>query len=115
CSIELDLSQSFAGTHYELANDGTGGTLVDLVSGTPATTTRVLAVNANSGPTAIGIAAPTDPDDPTSALTVTVTGLPADGTVSDGPTPVSMGQVLTVAQLTGLQFTPSPALIGQSS
>ena len=118
-SIQLDPSQNFGINEFGLTNDGAGGTLVVLGPDTtvPVTQQRVLAVNANSGPTPIDIAAPTDPDDPAASLTVTVGSLPSDGTVvlADGVTPVSTGQTLTVNQLTTLQFVPTPNLIGQSS
>ena len=53
--------------------------------------------------TPLGLVAPTDVDG--NALTITVTGLPPWGavTLADG-TPVTNGQVLTAAQLAGLQF-----------
>ena len=65
--------------------------------------------------TAIGVAAPSDPDNPASGLTVTVTGLPSDGTVRSGGIVVTLNQVLTVAQLTALTFTPTANIFGQSS
>jgi uncharacterized protein YjbI with pentapeptide repeats len=72
-----------------------------------------LTIPGNSGATTIGIAAPTD----ASALTVTVTSLPTDGTVllSDGSTAVAQGQTLTAAQLSGLEFRPTANLFGTSS
>jgi len=75
----------------------------------PTTQLRTLAVDENSGATAIGIAAPVDPDNAVGSLTATVTGLPTDGTVvlSDGTTAVTSGERLTIAQLTGLEFVPS--------
>src|SRR5205823_4436358 len=69
----------------------------------PVTADPTLTVAENSGPTAMGIAAPTVitysvPD----ALPI-LTGLPSDGTVllADGVTAVTNGEILTVAQLTG--------------
>ena len=83
----------------------------------PTTTAASLTVAGNSGPTAIGIAAPVDTGFAASALSVSVTGLPADGTVllADGATLVSQGETLTVGQLTGLEFAPSAGQLGQSS
>src|SRR5205823_4503863 len=71
----------------------------------------------NSRATAIGIVAPTDAHDAASALSVTVTGLPTDGTIflADGSTPVALKEPLSVAQLTGLEFKPTADLFGQSS
>src|ERR1700693_4145929 len=71
-------------------------------------TAKVLTAE-NSAATAIGIAAPTDPTYSATQLTVTVTGLPSDGTVylAGGTTAVTAGETLTVAQLTGLTFKPT--------
>ncbi len=83
----------------------------------PQTTPASLTVAANSGPTAINITAPTDPNDPTGALTITVLGLPPDGNVflADGLTALTAGQSLTAAQLTGLKFAPDTGVVAQSS
>ena len=76
-----------------------------------------LTVNENSAPTPIGITAPSDPNYGPSDLTVTITGLPTNGSVfmSDGVTPVSNGEILSIMQLTGLLFQPSSGSFGQSS
>ena len=76
-----------------------------------------LTVAANSGATPIGILTPTDASFAASALNVNVTGLPTDGKVvfSDGMTPVTVGESLTVAQLTGLEFEPTPGAFAKSS
>src|SRR5258708_10826647 len=81
------------------------------------TTSDTLTVEEDSGPTAIGITAPTDPNYPNSQLTVTVTGVPTDGTIllADGVTPIRDGETLTVAQLTGLLFQPTESALGVSS
>ncbi len=57
---------------------------------------------------ALGIAQPSDPHYAVSALTIAVTGLPSDGsvTLSDGTTPVTSGEMLTAGQLSSLLFTP---------
>jgi hypothetical protein len=83
----------------------------------PVTTPASLSVAENSAPTAIGIAAPTDPNYRASQLSVTVTGLPSDGTVylADGATAVTNGESLTVAQLIGLMFKPTPGAFGKGS
>jgi len=83
----------------------------------PTTSTQLLTVAENSGATPIGIQSPTDASFAPSALSVSVTGLPTDGTVvlSNGITPVSTGQSLTVAQLTGLEFVPTSGVFAQSS
>ena len=76
-----------------------------------------LLVSENSLATSIHIAAPVDTSFGSAALTVTVTTFPSNGTVllADGLTPVSLGETLTVAQLTGLRFRPSLNTYGQSS
>ena len=60
----------------------------------------------NSNDNALNITVPTDPDTDDNLLVITITGLPASiGTVtlSDG-TPVSIGNTLTLTELSGLQF-----------
>ena len=71
----------------------------------------------NSSATPIDIQAPTDANYSSSALNVTVTALPTDGSVvlSNGVTPVTLGESLTVAQLTSLEFVPAPGASSQSS
>ncbi len=83
----------------------------------PVTTPQSVSVAGNSGATAIGVAAPTDADFAVSALAVTVTGLPTDGSVllADGVTPLTQGESLTVAQLAGLEVEPSRNLFSTSS
>jgi hypothetical protein len=83
----------------------------------PVTTSSSLTVAENAAATAIGIAAPTDPNYSASQLTIKVIGLPTDGTVwlSDGVTAVYNGETLTVAQLTGLMFKPTAGVFSTSS
>ena len=91
--------------------------VVTINAGPLVTTPTSLTVAENSGATPIGIVPPSDANYAASALSVTVTGLPTDGTVrlSDGTTPVTIGESLTVAQLTGLMFKPAQDSTGQSS
>ncbi len=60
----------------------------------------------DGGQVALGIDAPTDSDSP--ALTIAVTGVPANGTIymADGTTVVSTATVLSLTDLQGLKFTP---------
>ena len=83
----------------------------------PVATNGTLTVAGNASATAINIPAPTDPNYAASQLAVTVTALPSDGAVllSNGTTAVTVGETLTVAQLTGLEFQPTAGLFGQSS
>jgi len=75
-----------------------------------------LTVSKGAAPTSIKIAAPTDSIYSASQLKVTVTALPTDGAVmlSNG-TVLTKGQVLTVAQLTGLTFRPWSTVTSGSS
>ena len=76
-----------------------------------------LNVPQNAALTSIGIAAPTDANYSSSSLSAKITALPTNGTVflSDGKTAVTVGQTLTVAQLTGLLFKPAANEIGRAS
>src|SRR5581483_11766592 len=78
------------------------------------TTPDSLTVAQNAPATAMGIKAPTDSLYSATQLTVTMNGLPSDGSVflADGTTAVTAGEKLSVAQLTGLMFKPTT---GQSS
>ena len=81
------------------------------------TTPASLTVAENSVATAIGIKAPSDVSFSSSQLTVTVNTLPTDGTVllANGTTPVTVGQSLSVSQLTGLLFKPTQDNTGKTS
>ena len=89
-----------------------GTTPAGVVQVTPAS----LTVAENAAATAIGIIPPTDTAYTPAQLTITVTGLPSDGTVTlaDG-TVVQASQGLTATQLAGLQFTPTAGQFGKSS
>ncbi|MGF1515744.1 MAG: Ig-like domain-containing protein, partial [Elainellaceae cyanobacterium] len=82
---------------------GTVDIAVTPVNDTPVAGNAAIAVNEESVGTALGLVAPTDADG--DALTITITGLPALGgvTLADG-TPVTGGQTLTEAELTGLLY-----------
>lgn len=64
---------------------------------------RTIAIREDAGPTALGLAAPVDPDG--DSMTITVTAVPSEGavTLSDG-SPVTRDAVLTTEQLTGLRY-----------
>jgi hypothetical protein len=64
---------------------------------------------------ALNIAVPSEAR--SNSVTVQVTELPTNGTVvlADGSTPISVGQILTFKQLSGLRFKPNPGAIPQSS
>jgi len=113
-------SSSFNYTVSNPSGLSTGG-LATLAIGpdtvAPTTPAATLTVAENSGPAAIGIAVPSDPNYAAAQLSVQVTGLPSDGAVllSDGITAVTAGETLSVAQLTGLMFRPTGSVFGQSS
>ena len=92
--------------------NGTATLAVIANTSDPLTTQAMLTVAANSAATPINIAASTDPNYSATSLSVTVLGLPADGSVflSDGMMPVKTGESLTVNQLTGLEFAPKPGM-----
>ena len=83
--------------------------------GAPVAASPTLLVAENAPATAIGIAAPTDPNYPSGSLAVTLGALPTDGTVTLNGVAVSRGQALATAQLASLAFTPTPGAFGQAS
>ena len=70
----------------------------------PVATDNAITVAEESTGTPLGLAPPTDLDG--DVLSATVTGLPILGTLflADGTTPVNVGDMLTIAQLTGLVY-----------
>ncbi|CAO3363746.1 beta strand repeat-containing protein [Azospirillum palustre] len=99
-----------AGSFAYTVADGHGGTAAQTVALTVnaapvAQADKTMTAQAG-GTVGLGIAAPTDANN--DALTVTVTGLPAGGTIrlADG-TAVTANQSLTTAQLAALTFTAS--------
>lgn len=71
---------------------------------------RTLTVDADAGPTALAIAAPTDEDG--DDLSVTLTTLPQIGVVTSVDVPVAVGDVITPTELTGLIYEPDPEAVG---
>ncbi len=95
---------------------GSFGLAVGPNVGNPTVSSPTLAVAENAAATAIGIAAPTDPNYSMAQLTVTAGALPSDGTVTlANGTAVAAGQALTSAQLTSLLFTPTAGQFRTSS
>lgn len=77
----------------------------------PMATDSAIIVAEDSTNTPLGLSAPTDSDGDT--LTVTVTGLPTMGTVTlANGVPVHNGQVLTIAELTSLQYDAPANYVG---
>ncbi|MGI1677094.1 MAG: type I secretion C-terminal target domain-containing protein [Cellvibrionaceae bacterium] len=84
-----------------------GSLAVIAVNDAPIVTDNDVFTAESTNDNALGIVAPTDFDSDDSTLVITVTSLPPTvGTVmlADGVTPVTLGQVLTIAELTGLVF-----------
>jgi hypothetical protein len=81
------------------------------------TTATSLTVAENSTASPIKIPAPVDTKYTASQLIVTVKALPTDGAIylADGTTAVTVGEKLTVAQLTGLTFRPKTGEFSLSS
>ncbi|HNF64051.1 MAG TPA: Ig-like domain-containing protein, partial [Rhodocyclaceae bacterium] len=104
-----DLAAATATSFTYSVSDGTvttmGTTTINVapVNDAPITSSTTISVAEESTNTSLGLTAPTDADG--NPLTITVTGLPSVGsiTLADG-TPVSNGQMLTAAQLAGLQY-----------
>ncbi|MFT3956296.1 MAG: Ig-like domain-containing protein [Piscinibacter sp.] len=115
-----DLLASTSTSFTYTVSDGTvtvnAGTTITVtpVNDSPVASSSTISVAEESSDTPLGLAAPTDVDG--NALTITVTGLPSVGTVTlaDG-TPVTNGQVLTAAQLAGLQFDAPADLLASTS
>jgi hypothetical protein len=87
-------------------------------SNTPLVTTPAsLTLPENSVAKPIGIKAPSDAAFSAAQLTAQVTALPTDGTVllANGTTPVTLGQSLSISQLTGLVFKPTQDNTGKTS
>ncbi len=84
-----------------------GSTTIDLqaVNDLPVASSTQISATEEGAPVPLGLSAPTDADG--DALTITVTSLPASGTITraDG-TPLVLGQQLTPAELAGLLYTP---------
>ena len=116
----LHLTGDFAGKIFFISPTTNGGASISLIDGpmsNPVVSSPTLTVAENAASTALGIAAPTDPNYGTGQLAITATGLPSDGTVTlaDGITAVVAGQALTSAQLASLRFKPTPGLFNTSS
>ena len=76
-----------------------------------------LTVTQDAKATPVGIRPPRIRGYDASALSITILTLPTNGRIllADGVTPIAVGTSLTVAQLTGLAFVPTPGAQGRSS
>lgn len=110
-TLAVTLTGSFDVSQFQ-SSSGSNVTIVQANHAPVAEPGKMVTAQAGS-PVALGITAPTDTDG--DALTVTVTGIPAGGTVKlfDG-TAVSVNQSLTTAELGGLTFTPGGGTIGSA-
>ena len=109
--LAVTLTGSFAASQFQV---GSGGSVTIVQANNAPVAEAGKTVMAQAGaPVALGIAAPTDADG--DALTVTVTGLPAGGTIrlADG-TAVTTNQSLTLAQLSALTFTATAGTAGDA-
>jgi hypothetical protein len=115
--VLTDGAHTIVATETDVAgNTGSAMARFTLDTASPVVSSPRLTVDGNAAATPIGIAAPTDPNVPTSELTITASALPANGTVtlSNGAA-VTTGETLTSAELTSLLFTPAPGQFSQSS
>jgi hypothetical protein len=105
------------GTLSMAASGNQSFTVGTKVVGNPASVAASLAVSENASATAIGITAPTDPNYASQTLSITISSLPTDGTVTlaDGKTAVTAGEVLSVSQLVGLEFTAAAGAFDRTS
>ena len=115
-----DLLASTSTSFTYSVSDGTvtvnAGTTISVtpVNDAPVASSSTITVAEESANTPLGLTAPTDVDG--NALTITVTGLPSVGTITlANGTPVTNGQVLTAAQLAGLQFDAPADLLASTS
>nr|WP_222533361.1 Ig-like domain-containing protein [Azospirillum sp. 412522] len=109
--LAVTLTGSFAASQFQV---GSGGSVTIVQANNAPVAEAGKTVMAQAGAAvALGIAAPTDADGDT--LTVTVTGLPAGGTIqlADG-TAVTANQSLTLAQLAALTFTAAAGTVGDA-
>nr|WP_282189364.1 Ig-like domain-containing protein [Azospirillum endophyticum] len=109
--LAVTLTGSFAASQFQV---GSGGSVTIVqANGAPVAEADKTVTAQAAAPVALGIVAPTDADG--DALTVTVTGLPAGGTIrlADG-TAVTANQSLTTAQLAALTFTAAAGTIGDA-
>lgn len=109
----VSASQQTSGTGPAKTASGT----FTLDTTAPIVASPALTVFQNSGPTPIGILAPSDNLTAAGNLSIRAISLPTDGivTLADGTTPITAAQTLTAAQLQSLEFTPTPGVIDQAS
>jgi hypothetical protein len=92
-----------------------GGLSVTIDTSVPVVSSPAVSPVWNGGAAPLGIAAPSDDDDAPEALSIVVTHLPANGTVSlSGGGAVGLGQTLAAGDLAGLRFTPGALQVGRS-
>jgi hypothetical protein len=104
--------QDYAGNDALLSGADATFAGLEVDTAAPIVSSPTLTVLDNAAATPIGITAPTDAGSSAGELLIAVASLPSDGTVllSDGVTAVSDGEMLSLAQLTGLLFKPTADL-----
>ena len=116
----FNATSSFGYTATDPAGNSNSGTAMlgigDAV-GNPVSISGALSVAFGQQATPLGILAPTDPNFAATDLSVTVNTLSTNGTLTmaDGVTPITAGEVLTVAQLTSLMFIAGQGASNQTS
>ncbi|MCW8963470.1 MAG: type I secretion C-terminal target domain-containing protein [Gammaproteobacteria bacterium] len=100
--------EAFDETYANLFGADAGTIAITAVNDAPTVYDNAVYTLGGSNDNALGITIPTDVDDDDNLLVITVTGLPSAGLgtvmMADGVTPVTNGQVLTLAELNSLVF-----------
>ena len=109
---------AFAYTLTDLNGGKRSQTITLTVAGAPPGVNLVLVVAENSGPTPLGIPSPesSNPNVTIQAITVTTVPDASKGNVyaADGATVIQTGNMLSAADVTGLQFQPVPNASGDA-
>ena len=104
------------GTFDFLIEDGRGASILGSLAVAVVSSNRAPLVEparvVRVTPADLGIRGPTDPDG--DALTISVTALPAKGTVRNGTTPIRVGDRLRSEELSALTFAPDARAAGDA-
>ncbi|WP_420382179.1 Ig-like domain-containing protein [Novosphingobium sp.] len=112
--ILADGTYALSASDTNVAGTGSATLSFTLDTTSPVVSAPSITVAKNAGATAIGIKV-SDALSTASQLAVIIDALPDDGTVTLGGIAITSGQALTIAQLTGLMFTPTAGLSTASS
>jgi VCBS repeat-containing protein len=99
--------EAYDSAYSNIYGSDTGTLMITPVNDAPIVIDNDVYTLESTNDNALNISAPTDYDNDDTLLTITVTGVPtSNGTVmmADGVTPLSVGQTLTLTELTSLVF-----------